>query len=102
MPPGGVNYRKKIPDPKDPKKQIEVPDKDVIKADVDDTYAYNPPTPVGGGKEPPSVTGVTPDGKNVTLSDGTTRPPKEGDAYRLPDTGGETLETIDPGKWKCP
>ena len=51
---------------------------------------------------PPSVLGLTPDGKEVRLSDGTTRPPREGDAYRLPDTGGKILETIDASKWKCP
>ncbi len=102
LPPGGVKYRKKIKDPKDPSKTIEVPDQDAIKADVDATYAYNPPTPISGGPPPPSVLGLTSDGKNVRLSDGTTRPPKEGDAYRLPDTGGKILETIDSSKWKCP
>lgn len=101
-PPGGPNFRKKIKDTKNPSKMIEVPNKESIKADVDETYAYNPPTPVGGGIPPPSVLGLTPDGKNVRLSNGATRPPKEGDAYRLPDTGGMVLETIDSNEWKCP
>jgi len=87
-------------DPKDPSKTIEVPDPDAIKADVDETYSYNPPTPIGGGTPPPSVLGLTSDGKQVRLSDGTTRLPKEADAYRLPDTGGKVLETIDPAEWK--
>jgi hypothetical protein len=102
LPPGGHNFRKKVKDPKDPSKEIEVPNGDAIKADVDSNYAYNPPTPLGGGVPPPSVLGLTADGKEVRLSDGTTRPPKEGDAYRLPDTGGNVIETIDPAKWKCP
>jgi hypothetical protein len=100
-PEGGENFRKKITDPRDPSKTIEVPDEDAIKADVDANYAYNPPAPLGGGPAPPQVKGLTPDGKQVKLADGTTRPPKEGDAYRLPDTGGKDLGTIDPKKWKC-
>lgn len=102
LPPHHPSFRKKVKDPKDPKKDIEVPDMDAIKKKVDKTYAYNPPTPIGGGAPPPTVEGLAPNGIDVRLSDGTTRPPKEGDAYRLPDTGGKVLETIDPGKWKCP
>jgi uncharacterized Zn-binding protein involved in type VI secretion len=102
LPSGGPNFRKTIPDPNDPKKTIEVPDEDAIKARVDAVYAYNPPAPSDGSAPPPAVVGVTPDGKEVRLADGTTRAPIEGDAYRLPDTGGKTIETIDPKKWKCP
>src|SRR5262245_44706574 len=101
LPPHNPTFRKKVKDPKDPSKTIEVPDADAIKAKVDKTYAYNPPTPIGGGTPPPSVLGLTPDGTEVELSDGTTRPPQEGDAFRLPDTGGAILETIDPKVWKC-
>jgi hypothetical protein len=102
LPPGGTGFRKTIKDPKDSSKTIEVPDQDAIKAEVDSSYAYNPPTPLGGGVPPPRVVGLTPDGTQVKLEDGTTRPPKEGDAFRLPDTGGKILETVDPSKWKCP
>jgi hypothetical protein len=102
LPPGGAGFRKKVPDPNDPSKTIEVPDEAAIKKDVDSTYAYNPPTPLGGGPPPPRVLGLTPDGTQVRLSDSTTRPPKEGDAYRLPDTGGNVVETVDASKWKCP
>jgi len=101
LPPHNPKFRKKIKDPKDPSKMIEVPDPDAIKAKVDSTYAYNPPTPVGGGPAPASVVAMAPDGVNVQLSDGTTRAPREGDAFRLPDTGGKTLETVDTAKWKC-
>jgi len=102
LPPTSPSFRKKIKDPNNPKKMIEVPDTDTIKSKVDGWYAYNPPTPIGGGTPPPAVVGLAPNGKDVRLSDGTTRPPKEGDAYRLPDTGGKELETIDSSKWKCP
>jgi hypothetical protein len=102
LPPHDSTFRKTIIDPNDPSKTVEVPDKNAIKAYADQSYAYNPPTPAGGGAPPPKVLGLTPDGTQVRLSDGTTRPPKEGDAYRLPDTGGATLETIDPSVWKCP
>jgi len=102
LPPHSPSFRKRVPDPNDSSKTIEVPDMDAIKAKVDRTYAYNPPTPIGGGPAPPSVIGLTPDGTQVELSDGTTRAPKEGDAFRLPDTGGAVLETIDSSKWKCP
>jgi hypothetical protein len=101
LPPHDPTFRKVVKDPKDPSKTIEVPNPDAIKVKVDRSYAYNPPTPVGGGVAPPAVVGLAPDGVNVRLEDGTTRPPKEGDAYRLPDTGGKILETIDPAKWKC-
>ena len=50
------------------------------------------------GIPPPRVLGLTVYGKEVSLSDGTTRPLKEGNAYRLPDTGGDTIETINPAK----
>jgi hypothetical protein len=100
--PGGEKFRNQIPDPKDAARKIEVPNEDEIKKYVDKVYAYNPPTPLSGGPPPPRVLGLTADGKQVRLSDGTTRPPKEGDAYRLPDTGGKILETIDSSKWKCP
>ncbi len=79
-----------------------IPNIDAIKANVDKSYAYNIPTPVGGGPAPPRVMGLASNGIDVLLKDGTTRPPAEGDAYRLPDTGGEVIETIDPSKWKCP
>jgi len=102
LPPGGPGFRKRIKDPKYPSRTVEIPNQDAIKVKVDADYAYNPPTPIGGGPPPPSVLGLTADGKEVRLSDGTTRPPKEKDAYRLPDTGGKILETIDPSKWKCP
>jgi hypothetical protein len=102
LPPHAPGFRKSVPDPNDPSQTIEVPDAAAIKAYVDSHYAYNPPTPIGGGAPPPSVLGLTPDGTMVRLSDGTTRPPQEGDAYRLPDTGGNILETIDSSKWKCP
>lgn len=101
LPPHNPTFRKKIQDPKDPGKTIEVPDPDAIKAKVDASYAYNPPTPVGGGAPPPSVEDMAPDGVNVVLSNGSIRAPQEGDAFRLPDTGGKTLETVDPAKWKC-
>jgi len=102
LPPHSPTFRKKVKDPKDPSKEIVVPDEDAIKKKVDKTYAYNPPTPIGGGPAPPAVVGLAPNGVDVKLADGTTRPPKEGDAYRLPDTGGKVLETIDSSKWKCP
>jgi hypothetical protein len=102
LPPGGKNYRMRVKDPNDSSKTIEVPNQAEIKKDVDQTYAYNPPTPLGGGPAPPRVVGLAPDGINVELDDGSTRPPNEGDAFRLPDTGGETIETIDPNEWKCP
>ncbi len=80
----------------------EVPDMTNIKKYVDKAYAYNPPTPLGGGTPPPRVLGLATNGKDVRLSDGTTRVPKPDDAYRLPDTGGQVVKTIDPDKWKCP
>lgn len=101
LPPHSPKFRKRVVDPNHPGKMIEVPDPDAIKAKVDATYAYNPPTPVGGGVAPPSVVAMAADGVNVQLSDGTTRAPTEGDAFRLPDTGGKALETVDPAKWKC-
>jgi hypothetical protein len=102
LPPKRAGYRKKVKDPKDPSKEIEVPDEAKIKELVDKNYAYNPPTPLGGGPAPPPVVSISPDGKQVTLADGTKRAPKENDALRLPDTGGKTIETIDATKWKCP
>ena len=102
LPPHDPSFRKLENDPKDPTKKIEVPDPAAIKAKVDKTYAYNPPTPIGGGVPPPRVVGLAPDGVNVLLEDGTTRAPQEGDAYRLPDTGGKVIDTVDPAKWKCP
>jgi hypothetical protein len=48
------------------------------------------------------VVGLAPNGVDVQLEDGTTRAPQPNDAYRLPDTGGNVLETIDPAQWKCP
>jgi len=102
LPPHNPSFRKRVPDPDKPGKTVEVPDMDAIKAKVDKTYAYNPPTPVGGGAPPPRVVGLAPNGTDVVLDDGSTRPPKNGDAYRLPDTGGAVLETIDAAKWKCP
>lgn len=102
LPPQAPSFRKKAKDPDNPDRDIEVPDMDAIKAKVDKTYAYNPPTPIGSTTPPPTVEGLAPNGTDVQLSDGTTRSPKEGDAYRLPDTGGKTIETIDADKWKCP
>jgi hypothetical protein len=102
LPPWEPGFQKTVPDPNDSSKTTIVPDRDAIKAQVDKDYGYNPPTPVGGGAAPPAVLGLTPDGSQVRLSDGTTRPPQEGDAYRLPDTGGRVTETIDSSKWKCP
>jgi hypothetical protein len=95
LPPHDPSFRKTV-------NGKEVPDMDAIKKKVDKTYAYNPPTPIGGGAPPPSVEGLAPNGTDVQLSDGTTRPPQEGDAYRLPDTGGKVVKTIDSSKWKCP
>jgi hypothetical protein len=101
LPPFDHSFRKRVKNPNDPSKDIEVPNEDGIKTFVDTHYAYNPPTPLGGGAPPPRVLGLAPDGYSVRLSDGTTRPPQEGDSYRLPDTGGEIRETIDPARWKC-
>ena len=95
LPPIDPSFRKKV-------NGKEVVDEDAVKKWVDDAYAYNPPTPLTGGPPPPSVSGLAANGTDVRLSDGTERPPKEGDAYRLPDTGGKITETIDPAKWKCP
>jgi hypothetical protein len=95
LPPHHSSFRKKV-------SGKEVPDMTKIKKYVDKAYAYNPPTPIGGGPPPPRVMGLASNGKDVRLSDGTTRAPKEGDAYRLPDTGGKIVETIDPKEWKCP
>jgi hypothetical protein len=102
LPPYMPGFQKQVTDPNDPAKTITVPDRDAIKAQADKDYAYNPPTPTGGGPAPPTVLGLTPDGSMVRLSNGTTRPPQEGDAFRLPDTGGRVAETIDSSKWKCP
>lgn len=95
LPPHDPSFRKTV-------NGKEVPDMDAIKKKVDRTYAYNPPTPIGGGAPPPSVEGLAPNGTDVQLSDGTTRAPKEGDAYRLPDTGGKIVKTVDSNNWKCP
>jgi len=102
LPPFEPGFQKSVPDPAHPGQNKLVPDEAAIKKFVDTNYAYNPPTPVGGGPPPPRVVAISPDGSQVTLSDGTTRAPKEGDALRLPDTGGAVLETVDPSKWKCP
>ena len=103
LPPWQPGFQKTVTDPSDPSKTIVVPDRDAIKRQVDKDYAYNPPTPAGGGPAPPTIIGLTPDGTQVRFADGSPpRPPREGDAYRLPDTGGQITETIDSSKWKCP
>jgi hypothetical protein len=103
LPPWQPGFQKTVTDPNDPSKTIVVPDRDAIKLQVDKDYGYNPPTPAGGGAAPPAIVGLTPDGTKVKFADGTPpRPPQEGDAYRLPDTGGKVTETIDSSKWKCP
>lgn len=102
LPPQDPTFRKRVPNPQDSKPFIEVPDPDAIKKKVDKTYAYNPPTPISGGPPPPTVQGLAANGTDVQLSDGTTRPPQAGDAYRLPDTGGKVVETIATDQWKCP
>ena len=79
----------------------QVPDEAAIKRYVDSAYAYNPPTPLGGGAPPPSVMGLASNGTDVRLSDGTTRAPRNNDAFRLPDTGGQILQTIAPNRWNC-
>jgi hypothetical protein len=103
LPPWQPGFQKTVTDPSDPSKTIVVPDRDAIKQEVDREYAYNPPTPAGGGPAPPAIIGLTPDGSQVRFADGSPpRAPQEGDAYRLPDTGGQITETIDHSKWKCP
>ena len=80
---------------------IPLPDPDAMKGEVDKIYKYNPPAELDE-PPPPRVLGLAANGTDVRMSDGTERAPREGDAYRLDDTGGEIIETVDPEVWKCP
>ncbi len=73
-----------------------------IKAFVDKNYPLTGPSSPGG-VTPPQVVGRTPDGKSVILSDGTTRPPKNGDTYPAKNPRNPPNESqIPPGDFKCP
>jgi hypothetical protein len=91
--PGTPDFRKTGPDGK------EMVDEDAIKKHVEDSYGYNIPD---NAPLPPQVTGQTPDGRSVTLDDGTSRPVREGDAYKTVPPQNLDETRIPPDALQCP
>jgi hypothetical protein len=91
--PGNPGFRKIRPD------GTETVNEDAIKKHVQDSYGYNIPD---GAPLPPQVTGRASDGHSVTLDDGTTRPAREGDAYKTVPSQDLQEARIPPDALQCP
>jgi len=91
LPESSSNFRKKLPNGK------SVPDVDKVKQMLNRDYGYN----LQGG---PQVRGSLNEGRDVWLSDRTTRPAKPGDKFSRMDPRNQNLnpQDIPPDRLKCP